>query len=311
MDKAILLLNMGGPNNLDEVEVFLRNMFDDKYILQTNSVLRKIVGNIIVKKRLEEAKENYKIIGSKSPLFETTQNLAKKIKNFTKIDTYPIMRYTPPFAKDTLLKLKQNGIKEIILFSMYPHYSTTTTKSSIEDILNTLKEINYTPDIKLIDSYYKDSDYVDIQVNLIKDALKDKDASNIELIISAHGLPLSIIKKGDPYQRHIEINSALIEQKLKYNNIFFKQITLAYQSKVGNSKWLEPNLSDLLRNPNSLSVLIFPISFTIDNSETIFELQIEHKEIAQKIGYKYYEVVKCPNDSNEFAKFISNKIKKL
>ena len=308
MSKAILLLNMGGPSNLDEVEMFLRNMFADKYILQTNSLMRNFIGNIIVKKRLEEAKENYKALGGKSPLLDITNSLAMKLSNITQIPTYPVMRYVPPFAKEILSKLKEQNIEELTLFSMYPHYSSTTTKSSIEDIEDTLKELNYNPKIKIVDRYYNDFNYIKIQTSLIKKALGNSNAKEIKLIISAHGLPVSIIKKGDPYQKEIEINTELIKYELQKEGIEFKEVELAYQSKVGNASWLEPNLEDVLRNPNNLKVLIFPIAFTIDNSETIFELDIEHREIAEKIGYKYYKVASCPNDCDKFAKFISDKV---
>lgn len=311
MKRAIVLLNMGGINSIDEVELFLKNMFSDKYILQTNPILRKIIGNIIVKKRLDEVKQNYKELGGKSPLLNITNALCKKIKNITKAPTYPIMRYTPPFAKDILAKLKQDGIEEIIAISMYPHYSTTTTKSSIEDLKMALKELNYNPNLKIVDRYYNNLEYVDIQSNLIIEALNSADASKIDLIISAHGLPVSIIKKGDPYQKEIEANVELIKQELNKKGVNFKNILLAYQSKVGNSAWLEPNLADVLRNPKNLNVLIFPISFTIDNSETIFELEIEHKEIATKIGYNYYKVAKCPNDRDDFAKFLVGLAKEI
>jgi len=311
MSRAILLLNMGGPSNLDEVELFLRNMFADKYILQTNPLMRKLIGNIIVKKRLKEAQENYKEIGSKSPLLEITQSLAKKVQKLTNTPVYPIMRYVPPFAKKKLAELKNKGVEELVLVSMYPHYSTTTTQSSLDDIFQTLKELDYHPKIKILKHYYKDRDYIEIQAKLIKEALQNQDAKDIKLIISAHGLPMSIIKKGDPYQREVEVNSALLEAKLYEMGIEFKKVELAYQSKVGNASWLEPNLSDVLRKPDHLKVLIFPISFTIDNSETIFELSIEHKEIARKIGYEYYEVTSCPNDREDFAHFLASKIEKL
>jgi len=304
MKKAILLLNMGGPSNLNEVELFLRNMFADKYILQTNPLIRKLVGSIIVKKRLNEAQNNYKEIGGKSPLLEITNSLSTKVSQLTNTPTYPVMRYVPPFAKEVLSKLQKDNIEELILFPMYPHHSSTTTTSSIEDIKDTLKKLNYNPKLKIIDSYHNNKEYIKIQANLIQEALQNTPAENLKLIISAHGLPLDIIKKGDLYQKHIEENVKLLKQELQNRGLNFKEITLAYQSKVGNSTWLEPNLVDILRNPSNLSVLIFPIAFTVDNSETIFELDIEHKEIAQKIGYKYYKTVKCPNDRDEFAEFI-------
>jgi len=148
MSKAILLLNMGGPSNLDEVELFLKNMFADKYILQTNKFMRSLIGKIIVKKRLFEAQENYKAIGGKSPLLEITKELCSKVQKLTSTPTYPVMRYVPPFAKEILQELKSKGIQEVVLFSMYPHYSSTTTKSSIEDILEVAKELSYTPKFK-------------------------------------------------------------------------------------------------------------------------------------------------------------------
>jgi len=311
MKKAILLLNMGGPSNIGEVEVFLRNMFADKYILQTNAFMRRLIGNIIVKKRLNEAQDNYRQIGGKSPLLEITNSLAKKIEKSTDISTYPVMRYTPPFAKEVLAKLQKEGIEELALFSMYPHYSSTTTKSSIEDVQDVLKELNYHPKLTIIDRYCDNKEFVKLQVKLIKEALEGRDTKDIKLIISAHGLPLDIIEKGDPYEEHIKTNTKLIKQELLKEGLEFKEVALAYQSKVGNGTWLEPNLSDVLRNPNNLNVLIFPIAFTIDNSETIFELDIEHREIVDKIGYNYYKVAKCPNDRDEFAQFIVQQLQFL
>ena len=311
MKKAILLLNMGGPSNVNEVEMFLRNMFADKYILQTNALMRKLIGSIIVKKRLHEAQDNYKEIGGKSPLLDITNSLASKISQKIGVPAYPIMRYVPPFAKEVLQKLKEQKVEELVLFSMYPHYSSTTTKSSIEDLEYALKELNWQPKIEIVDRYYNNLEYVKIQANLIAEALNGDSAEDKKLIISAHGLPVDIIKKGDPYEKEITINYELIKAELAHRGINFKEVQLAYQSKVGNSTWLEPNLSDVLRNPTNLNVLIFPIAFSIDNSETIFELDIEHREMAQKIGYNYYKVAKCPNDSGEFVEFICNEIKCL
>lgn len=305
MSKAILLLNMGGPSNIEEVELFLRNMFADPNILQTNRLTRKVVGSIIVKKRLREAQENYKAIGCKSPLLEISQKLAEKVESISGIRTLPVMRYVPPFAYDTLKKLKEQNIDELILLPMYPHYSSTTTKSSIEDIYNQCKLLNFTPKITKVEHFFDNKEFIAIQASLIKQALGTKSPKSIKLIISAHGLPLSIIEAGDPYEKHIRANVALLSQELIRMGIHFQEIELAFQSKVGNSAWLEPNLSDLLRNPTNLDVLLFPIAFTVDNSETVFELDIENRDIAQKIGYNSYTVAKCPNDLDAFASFLA------
>ena len=309
MATGVILLNMGGPNSLDEVELFLKNMFDDKNILPLNKPLRKFVASMIIKKRLNEAKANYEALGGKSPLTEISQSLAKKIEKRLNLPVRLAMRYVPPFANKALEEFKKMGIKKIILFPMYPHYSTTTTLSSVEDIELRLKELNYTPKVEVIEPYYDDLEFIKIQAELIKEALGDKNPKEFDLIVSAHSLPMSIIFSGDPYEKQINANFSALKIYLQMIGVEFKNFTLAYQSKVGKDDWLEPNLADTLRHPKSLKALIFPISFTIDNSETIFELGVEHFEIAKKIGFSEYILSRCPNDKDEFVEFISNRLK--
>ena len=302
---------MGGPNSIDEVEMFLRNMFADKHILPMNSKSRKLVGNIIIKKRLHEAQENYKEIGGKSPLTEITQALCQKVENLSGLPVLPAMRYVPPFAYHALKHFQEAGIEEIILFPMYPHYSTTTTLSSVEDVEAQCATLGYTPVIKTIEPYAIADAYIEMQIDGILEALGDGDAETFALLLSAHGLPMSIIKAGDPYANQIEANVYRIKEKLRQRGLHFKAVKLVYQSKVGGGAWLEPNLADVLRKPQHLKVLIYPLAFTIDNSETVFELDIEHRQIAEKIGYEAYRVAKCPNDSDTFVEFISEQIATL
>jgi len=311
LKKGILLLNMGGPNNIDEVELFLRNMFADPYILPMNSYMRKFVGNIIIKKRLHEAQENYRKIGGKSPLTEITQSLCDKLEQRLEMPVRPAMRYVPPFAVDALREFQQMGIEEIILYPMYPHYSTTTTRSSVEDVEAQCALLDYYPTIRVVEPYYANPDYVQIQASRIKEALGEADPSDYELLLSAHGLPMSIIHAGDPYEKQVEVNAALIRYMLEKEGIKFKSTRLVYQSKVGSAAWLEPNLIDVLRKPQHLRVLVSPLSFTVDNSETIFELDIEHREIAEKIGYVGYRVATCPNDCDAFVETIVAQISAL
>jgi len=302
---------MGGPNNIDEVEMFLRNMFADPHILPMHPLMRKFVGNIIIKKRLHEAQENYREIGGKSPLTEITASLCRKLEERLSLPVRPAMRYVPPFAAEALRAFQESGIEEIVLFPMYPHYSTTTTRSSVEDVEAQCKALDYHPTLRVVDPYYEDPAYVAIQIARIKEALGDADPQEYELLLSAHGLPMSIIRAGDPYEKQIEANVARIEQALADEGMVFRATRLVYQSKVGSGAWLEPNLIDVLRKPRHLRVLISPLSFTIDNSETIFELDIEHREIAEKIGYEDYRVATCPNDSDAFVEVIVGQIQAL
>ena len=310
MKKALVLLNMGGPNSVDEVGMFLRNMFADKNILTMNRYLRKFIANIIVRKRLNEVEENFIThLGGKSPLPQLTDRLIAKLEKKLDIPIAPIMRYVPPFATPTLEKFKQDGVEELILFPMYPQYSTTTTLSSVEDIESCCNALDYSPKIGVVEPYYDDYDYIEMVANRIMEAIEDKDTKEYDLILSAHGLPMSIIKDGDPYEKQIEANVSALKIYLHKRGVAFNEIKLAYQSKVGNSAWLEPNLIDVLRNPTNRRVLIYPLSFTIDNSETIFELDIEHREIADKIKYDDYIVAKCFNDNDAFVDLIIKLIK--
>jgi ferrochelatase len=308
MRQALLLLNMGGPNNIEEVELFLRNMFADKNILTMNRYMRKFIANIIISKRLEDVKENYKLLGSKSPLPKLTDELILKLKKYINMPIYPAMRYVPPFADEALLKCQKDGIEELILFPMYPQYSTTTTLSSVEDIEQRCEKIDYNPKITTINPYYDDYDYIEASCEKIMEAMDGKDTKDYDLLLSAHGLPLSIIKNGDPYQNQVEGNVSAIKIYLASKGIEFNNIKLVYQSKVGSSAWLEPNLVDVLRNPTHRKVLIYPLAFTIDNSETLFELEIEHREIANKIKYEDYIVAKCMNSSDKFVQLIVDRV---
>jgi len=311
MNRALLLLNMGGPNNVEEVELFLRNMFADKNILTMNPYTRKLVSAIIINKRLEEVKENYGLLGGKSPLPSLTEELIEKLDEKIDMPIYPAMRYVPPFADITLQKCKEEGIKELILFPMYPQYSTTTTLSSVEDIEERCKVLDYNPKLTVIDPYYDDYDYIAASCEKIVEAMEGKDTEEYDLLLSAHGLPVSIIQEGDPYQNQVEGNASAIKVYLHERGVKFHDIKLVYQSKVGNDDWLEPNLVDVLRNPTHRKVVIFPIAFTVDNSETVFELDIEHREIAQKIKYDDYIVAKCMNSSDKFVDLIVDRVSKV
>jgi ferrochelatase len=311
MNKALFLLNMGGPNYIEEVELFLNNMFSDKNILTMNQYTRKLVAYIIITKRLEDVKENYGLLGGKSPLPQLTEDLIIKLKQHLDMPIYPAMRYVPPFASDALKQCKEEGVEELILFPMYPQYSTTTTLSSLEDIQDRCKALDYSPKITMIDPYYDDYDYIEASCEKIIEAAEGKDTKEYDLLLSAHGLPMSIIKAGDPYQNQVEANASAIKIYLKERGIEFHEIKLVYQSKVGSSAWLEPNLVDVLRNPTHRKVLIYPLAFTLDNSETVFELDIEHREIAEKIKYEDYIVASCMNSSDKFVDLIVKKVNEV
>lgn len=384
MKKALILLNMGGPNNLSEVEVFLKNMFNDPFILGVKSDFwRSVLASLIVKSRTASARSNYEKLGGRSPICSITEALCErvnelaraklgaglkfenadsaqnlkfqsaakfqnevefqgaakfnspdfsatcKLQNSAKFqegaesggkalqneapqDEKPIdelicdyaMNYTPPFAEDVLKKYAD--FDEIILMPLYPHFSKTTVQSSLCSTEAALKRLGI-KNYKIVDIFYDNAAYNEILLNLIASCVAKFSAdeiSQISLIFSAHSLPVKMVAAGDPYEAQVKTHVEILKDLLAARGIKFKEIILAYQSRLGPVKWLEPNIADVLRYLQSKKALIFPIAFCVDNSETDFELDIFYQASARELGYEYYEVCKCPNSREDFAKFI-------
>ena len=284
--KALVLLNMGGARNKNELKMFLTNMFNDKNIITVkNPLIRKMIAFFITTTRLDSAWKNY-----------------EKIEDFT---TYQVMRYTPPFANEVINQIIKDGMTEIVMLPLYPQFSTTTTKSSVEDFIEHLP-YTFGKNVRYIETFYKNDKFNECMINEI--ILKTSNASEYNLIFSAHGLPQKIVDAGDPYEQQMIEHVEILSKKLEEKNINFKSINLAYQSKVGPLKWLDPSLDEMLKNFEGQKVIIYPIAFIVDNSETDFELDIEYREIAHEIGIKDYQVCKCVNDSDEFIEVIKDVI---
>jgi ferrochelatase len=305
---------MGGPNNLNEVEMFLTNMFDDPNILTMKSALmRKFVGSMITFSRTESAQEIYSQLGGKSPIVGHTKKLVTALQERfnDEVTVDFVMRYTPPFADEVIKKLQTLEIEKIYLIPMYPQYSTTTTKSSLEDFEQALHDSGLDAILVEIKHYYENTLLTKAIVSSIAEAVDDVESSEFDLIFSAHGLPQKIVDAGDPYERHVRRHVALIQEELRAQGINFSSTHLAYQSKIGPMQWLTPALDTTLKAMINKKVVIYPIAFTVDNSETDFELGIEYKEIAQENGFLEYRVCKCLNDSPLFVDALYDIYKKM
>ena len=304
--KALVLLNMGGARSKDQLKMFLTNMFNDRNIITVkNDLIRKMIAYFIVSRRLDSAWENYKDIGNASPINPLTEKLVQKCnEQIEDYKVYQAMRYTPPFAQDVIKEILKDGITNILLLPLYPQFSTTTTKSSVQDF------IDYTPyscKLEYIEEFYQNEKFNECIINEIISNVED--ASQYNLIFSAHGLPQKIVDNGDPYEEQMNEHVEILKNMLEKKGVNFKSINLAYQSKVGPMKWLEPSLEDMLKNFKEQKVIIYPIAFIVDNSETDFELNIEYREVAHDLGIKEYKVCRCVNDSDNFIDAIKDIIK--
>ncbi len=302
--EAVVLLNMGGPNNLEEVEVFLKNMFNDKNILTMKSnLLRKFVGGMITFSRTENSQEIYRKLGGKSPIVGHTKSLVAKLQDRLGENVIVdfAMRYTPPFANEVIERINTQDVEKIYLIPMYPQYSSTTTKSSLEDFEEHYHKSKGAALLVEIKHYFENESYNRAIIQSIKDKMQDADYKDFDMIFSAHGLPQKIVDAGDVYEKHVLKHVEILKEILKKEEMNFHEIHLAYQSKVGPMEWLKPSLEDKLKTVRNRGVIIFPIAFTIDNSETDFELEIEYREVAEELGFKEYRVCRCPNDSESFV----------
>lgn len=303
---------MGGPNHLDEVSLFLYNMFCDKNILTiSNPIIRSIIARCIVALRVKESTRNYSLIGGKSPIIAHTKRLIEALSKQDSETHFDFaMSYTPPFIHDVISRFKTANLEEITLFSLYPHYSTTTTLTSLESVQKACNACAYYPKLRTIDRYYDDAYYNDAIIARIQESLVaySMDSREVVLLFSAHGLPEKIVQKGDPYIQEILQNIAILSQKLETKGMKFKKIMHAFQSHIGPVRWTKPFISEVLDTLSGESVLVYPIAFSIDNSETDYELSIQYRQYAKEKNIKEYEVCTCLNDSPLFVRAILNLI---
>jgi len=289
---AIILLNLGGPSSLDEVRGFLFNLFYDKAIIRLPNPFRWVVAKIISALREEKAKTIYSQIGGASPILSQTmkqKNALEQALNDQNSKVFISMRYSSPFSFDTSNKLKEYKPDEIILLPLYPQFSTTTSDSSIKDMVDSLNKINFKGDIKIIGCYPKNKEFIEAHASQIKEILKKQNSKNYRILFSAHSLPEKIVKDGDPYQWQIEETVKDVVKKLKIKDLDYR---ITYQSKVTPVKWLEPSTEKEIEAAASeqKAVIIVPIAFVSEHSETLVELDIEYKKIAEEKGIEYNRV---------------------
>ena len=305
MKKAIVLFNLGGPDSLDNVEPFLFNLFNDPAIINLPTFLRYPLAKLISKKRAPIAKNIYKEIGNKSPILELTQKQAESLEsNLIKKGDYKcfvIMRCWHPRAPDVIKKVREYNPNEVILLPLYPQYSAATSGSSINEWNDLCKEENYQVKTKTICCYPTENNFLESHANLIKKTLKTLENKDFKLLFSAHGLPENKIKKGDPYQWQVEKTVEGIMSKLTSENLDF---LISYQSRVGPLKWIGPSTDEMIikYSKEKKGIVIVPVAFVSEHSETLVELDIEYKKLAEKNGCSFYKRIPALGIEENFIK---------
>tara|TARA_B100001063_G_scaffold146945_1_gene137194 strand:- start:527 stop:1561 length:1035 start_codon:yes stop_codon:yes gene_type:complete len=312
MKKAVILFNLGGPDKLENVEPFLFNLFNDPAILSLPNILRYPLAKLIANRRAPTAKKIYDELGGSSPILKLTkqQSSALELKlnsedNSSEYRCFVVMRCWHPRAENVLHEVINYNPDEVILMPLYPQYSAATSGSSIKEWKDICKKNNYKVKTSTICCYPTDHNFVSAHKNEI--LKKIKNLENYKLIFSAHGLPEKNIKKGDPYQWQVEQSVNEIVKSLNNKNLDW---ILSYQSRVGPLKWIGPSTEEIIIENSKLGkhIVLVPIAFVSEHSETLVELDIEYKELADKNGCKNYSRVPALGTNENFIKAMTDLI---
>ncbi|MBH8573320.1 ferrochelatase [Nostocaceae cyanobacterium CENA369] len=312
---GVLLLNLGGPDKLEDVGPFLYNLFSDPEIIRLPfRWLQKPLAWFIASRRTRTSQENYKQIGGGSPLRRITEAQGEALKeqlgySGQEANIYVGMRYWHPYTEEAIAQLTQDNIEKLVILPLYPQFSISTSGSSfrlLEKLWQEdpkLQRLEYT----VIPSWYKQPSYLQAMAELIAQELDQfPDSNEVHIFFSAHGVPKSYVEEaGDPYQQEIEDCTALIMQTLNRPNSY----TLAYQSRVGPVEWLQPYTEDALKELGAQGIkdlVVVPISFVSEHIETLQEIDIEYREIAEEAGIHNFRRVPAPNTHPVFIKALAD-----
>lgn len=301
---GVVLFQLGGPDRLEAVEPFLYNLFCDPEIIQFMGagIARKPLAKLISSRRAQVVREHYAAIGGGSPIVDLTNRQARALASALEpeIDARVVvaMRYWHPLTEDAIAALGGGSIDQLILLPLYPHYSFATTGSSLKEWQRLYRGKGLP--VRMINDFHDHPLYIAALVERVNQSLGALEhPEGVHLLFSAHGLPLSLVEKGDPYPGQIERTMRLVLRDGGWSN----RSTLCYQSRVGRQKWLEPSLVgtiDKLALSGVRRLLIIPISFVTEHIETLHEINIEARQQAQQRGITEFNMMTSLNDSPTF-----------
>ncbi len=304
---AVLLLNMGGPDSLQAVQPFLENLFSDPAITGLPRFLRQPLAAIFSSSRAKKVTPHYDLIGGRSPLNSITEKQCDTLESeltergMDSVSVRPAFRYWHPFISEAAARIREERAEKIVALSLYPQFCRATTGTCLYELENTLRANDMLQMVEIIDRWPVNSGYIKALAGTITEALEsipEPDREDAVILFSAHGIPQSLIRKGDPY---LAETTRTVESIMKV--LGDRPNTLAFQSRLGPVRWLEPSLSDALAQLASKGkppVVVVPVSFVSDNIETLYELDIQHREIAWSLGIKTYVRAPALNTRPDF-----------
>jgi ferrochelatase len=309
---GIVLFQLGGPDSLDAVEPFLLNLFLDPDIIPLGplGILRRPIAKLISSRRSVPVAGKYAEIGRRSPIGLLTerqrQRLVAAVSPYIEPIAVTAMRYWHPLTSEAVRALRAAGpLDEIVLLPLYPQFSYATTLSSLKEWRRVYGAPDGKPKERTVGQFYNHPLYIQALVQRIGSVLRQfADSSRIHLVFSAHGLPMSLVEKGDPYPQQIETTVRLVcEQGANQYAGWPRTHVLCYQSRVGPAKWLQPPLTgtiERLAHEGVKEMLVVPISFVTEHIETLHEINIEARAEASKLGIQNFRMMPAVGDSPLF-----------
>ena len=308
---AVVLLQLGGPSSLDEVQPFLENMFRDPELfnLPLPARAQDWLAERLSRWRAKQARPLYASIGGRSPIGETTacqaRLLERELNRSMPSRVFVAMRYSTPSANAAIEAVSAANCQRVILLPLYPQYSTATTGSSVREWQRCAAREGLNLPTATIDSYSTHPSYIAAVKERVCAALaRFSPESNPHVLFSAHGLPRKLVLQGDPYQSQIEETVREVVRECALQAPY----TLCYQSRIGPQRWLKPSLMETLRRlgrSGCQAVLVVPISFVSDHLETLSEINIEAREQAASLGIRHFETTTGLNDSPTFIQALA------
>jgi ferrochelatase len=319
---GVLLLNLGGPERIQDVAPFLYNLFSDPEIIRLPiPALQRPLAWLVSTLRSSKSQDAYRAIGGGSPLRRITEHQARELQSLLRqraIDatTYVAMRYWHPFTESAVADIKADAMEEVVVLPLYPQFSISTSGSSFRELQRLRQadpEFSKLP-IRCIRSWYDHPGYTQAMVGLIARKIGEaEDPSKAHVFFSAHGVPKSYVEEaGDPYQREIEACTRLIMAELQKALGHPNPHTLAYQSRVGPVEWLKPYTEDALKDLGKSGVndlVVVPISFVSEHIETLEEIDLEYAEIAHEAGIGNFLRVPALNTDPTFISGLADLVR--
>ncbi len=303
MKLAVVLFNLGGPDNPDAVEPFLRNLFRDPAVISLTALLRLPLASLIARRRAPVARDIYAKIGGRSPILEETQAQARALEvalNGHETRAFIAMRCWKPFSDEAAKAVAAFRPDHVVLLPLYPQYSTTTTQSSLTDWRRAAAKAGITAPTTAICCYPQQPGFIAAVTALTRETMAEaKPGISYRLLLSAHGLPKRVIARGDPYQWQVEQTAAAIVERLGISDW-----TICYQSRVGPLEWIGPATDAEIRRAGAegKGVIMAPIAFVSEHSETLVELDIEYAKLARESGVPDYRRVPTVSVRPEFIR---------